>query len=49
MVSMAKESRKRCFWMEVASAPIIYPQKPSNSAGLETIVEDDAEEYDDNA
>ena len=44
---MAK-SRKMYSWIEVAPAPIIYPEKPSNSPGLETIVEDVAEEYDDN-
>ncbi|GKV12209.1 hypothetical protein SLEP1_g23388 [Rubroshorea leprosula] len=41
---MAKGSSKLQSWMEVAPAPIIYPQKPSNSPGLETIAEDDAEE-----
>ncbi|EOY07832.1 Uncharacterized protein TCM_022156 [Theobroma cacao] len=46
---MAKGSRKMYNWIEVAPAPIIYPQKPSNSPGLETIVEDVAEEYDDNS
>ncbi|MBA0572945.1 hypothetical protein Golob_000246 [Gossypium lobatum] len=46
-LSMAKESRQRSSWMEVAPAPIIYPEKPSSSPGLETIFEDVAEEYDD--
>ncbi|OMO72507.1 hypothetical protein CCACVL1_17751 [Corchorus capsularis] len=46
---MAKESRKLNSWMEVAPAPIIYPKKPSNSPGLETIAEDVAGEYDDKA
>ena len=37
-------------WIEVAPAPIIYPQKkPSNSPRLEPIAEEDAEEYDDDS
>ncbi|KAF3442827.1 hypothetical protein FNV43_RR16745 [Rhamnella rubrinervis] len=34
-------------WIEVAPARIIYPQKPSNCPGLETIAEEEAEGYDD--
>ncbi|KAK8563591.1 hypothetical protein V6N13_006195 [Hibiscus sabdariffa] len=46
--SMAKESTKRgCCWMETAPPPIVHPRKPSTSPHLETIVEDDAEDYDD--
>ncbi|KAK8531967.1 hypothetical protein V6N13_131320 [Hibiscus sabdariffa] len=44
---MAKGRRQSCSWLEVAPAPIIYPEKPSTSPGLETIFEDVAEEYDD--
>ena len=37
-------------WIEVAPAPIIYPQKkPSNSPRLEPIAEEGAEEYDDDS
>lgn len=42
--SMAKERRNLNSWLEVAPAPIIYPQKPSNSPGLETIAEEASEE-----
>lgn len=47
---MAKGSSNLQSWMEVAPAPIICPQKPSTSPGLETIPEDVAEEeYDENS
>ena len=37
-------------WVEVAPAPIIYPQKkPSNLPKLEPIVEEGAEEYGDDS
>ena len=37
-------------WVEVAPAPIIYPQKkPSNLPELEPIVEEGAEEYGDDS
>ncbi|KAF5471811.1 hypothetical protein F2P56_008578, partial [Juglans regia] len=46
-ISMAKEIRNiMSCWIEVAPAPIIYPQKPSNSPSLEPIAEEDAEEFD---
>ncbi|KAL4355102.1 hypothetical protein GQ457_06G008430 [Hibiscus cannabinus] len=46
--NMAKESTRRgCSWMETAPPPVVHPQKPSTSPHLETIVEDDAEEFDD--
>ncbi|KAK8561902.1 hypothetical protein V6N13_148949 [Hibiscus sabdariffa] len=46
--NMAKESSWRgCSWMETAPPPIVHPRKPSTSPHLETIVEDDAEEFDD--
>ncbi|KAK8561900.1 hypothetical protein V6N12_048955 [Hibiscus sabdariffa] len=45
--NMAKESTGRgCSWMERAPPPVVHPQKPSTSPHLETIVEDDAEEFD---
>ena len=44
---MAKEIRDLSSWIEVAPAPIIFPTKPSNTPGLETITEEAAEEYDD--
>jgi|UniRef100_A0A2N9F9H9 hypothetical protein len=43
---MAKETINLNSWIEVAPAPIIHPQKPSNSPSLEPIAEEDAEEYD---
>ncbi|KAL4605417.1 hypothetical protein ACB092_09G027100 [Castanea dentata] len=44
---MAKEIINLNYWVEVAPAPIIYPQKkPSNSPRLESIAEEGAEEYD---
>ena len=43
---MGKDRRILSSWLEVAPAPIIYPKKPSNSPGLETIVEE-AEEFND--
>ncbi|KAG6639898.1 hypothetical protein I3843_10G125900 [Carya illinoinensis] len=44
---MAKEIRNiMSCWIEVAPAPIIYPQKPSNTPSLEPIAEEDAEELD---
>ena len=47
---MAKEFINLSSWIEVAPAPIIYPQKkPSNSPRLEPIVEEGAEEYDDDS
>ncbi|POO01660.1 hypothetical protein TorRG33x02_024370 [Trema orientale] len=42
---MGKDRRNLSSWLEVAPAPIIYPQKPSNSPSLETIAEE-AEEFD---
>ncbi|KAL5740777.1 hypothetical protein ACOSP7_029657 [Xanthoceras sorbifolium] len=45
--SMAKKIKNLQSWMEVAPAPIIYPRKPSNSPGLETIVESIEEDGDD--
>ncbi|PON69294.1 hypothetical protein PanWU01x14_090170 [Parasponia andersonii] len=42
---MGKDGRNLSSWLEVAPAPIIYPQKPSNSPSLETIAEE-AEEFD---
>ncbi|BFG35978.1 hypothetical protein CerSpe_222520 [Prunus speciosa] len=46
---MAKEMKNLSGWMEVLPAPIIYPQKPSNSPGLETIFEESIEESDDDS
>ncbi|KAF4382186.1 hypothetical protein CsatB_016976 [Cannabis sativa] len=43
---MVKERRNLSSWLEVAPALIIYPQKTSNSPGLETIAEE-SEEFDD--
>lgn len=43
---MAKENRKLDSWIEVAPAPIISPNKTSNSPRLETITEEGAEDYD---
>ncbi|KAK7268700.1 hypothetical protein RIF29_21406 [Crotalaria pallida] len=45
---MAKGIRNLSSWMEVAPAPIILPKKPSNSPGLETIIEEAADDYIDN-
>ncbi|KAI3412824.1 uncharacterized protein J3R85_016829 [Psidium guajava] len=44
---MAMGMRNLNSWMEVAPKPIIYPRKPSNSPGLETIPEERAEELED--
>ncbi|XP_039013465.1 aquaporin PIP2-2-like [Hibiscus syriacus] len=46
---MGKESRERCWWMARAPPSMVYPEKPSTSPLLETIVEDAAEEYDENS
>ncbi|CAL5357059.1 unnamed protein product [Camellia sinensis] len=34
-------------WIEVASSPLLFPRKPSNSPKLETIREERAEECED--
>ncbi|KAF7847761.1 hypothetical protein BT93_K0601 [Corymbia citriodora subsp. variegata] len=44
---MGTEMRNLNSWMEVAPEPVIYPRKPSNSPGLETIPEEHGEEADD--
>jgi hypothetical protein len=45
---MAKDTINLNFWIEVAPALIIYPQKkPSNSPTLEPIPEEAFEEHDD--
>lgn len=46
---MAKEIRNLQPWMEVAPALIVFPHKPSNCPGLETINEEGAEEQDDDS
>ncbi|KAJ0088769.1 hypothetical protein Patl1_32092 [Pistacia atlantica] len=46
---MAKEIRSLHSWMAVAPALITYPLKTSNSPSLETIIEEETEEDDDDS
>nr|DAD37374.1 TPA_asm: hypothetical protein HUJ06_008015 [Nelumbo nucifera] len=46
---MAKEVRSLKSWIEVAPAMVISPRKSSNSPKLETISEEEADEFEKDA
>ncbi|KAK4750083.1 hypothetical protein SAY87_027532 [Trapa incisa] len=47
--TMARQFKQVNYGLEVAPAQIIHPKKPSNSPGLETIHEEGAEGFDEDA